>query len=218
MGLERSNGDNLARAQTNAEIDHPDQAVAEGGVAQGSSSQRTSGFEPPDRESAHPVDDGLGTRGFLHTEFGAQESQDATDGAKADAHRSKELQAEPNDIDLRPHGHGLSVVLKLAQAALGRFEVLLGLIMLGFDAGELLAQVTVVIAALLGFGLPLVAAVFELRKLTHRLAGEHGRFCSDAKAPCCEQWMCCDTAFFWFRGGGRCQVEHERLSPALFLL
>ncbi len=32
------------------------------------------------------------------------------------------------------------------------------------------------------------------------------------KTPCCEQWMCCDTAFFSFRGGGRCQVEHERFS------
>ena len=48
-------------------------------------------------------------------------------------------------------------------------------------------------------------------------AGEHCRFCGDAKAPlvktpCCHQWICCDTAFFSFRGGGRCQVEHERFS------
>src|SRR6059058_5213498 len=47
--------------------------------------------------------------------------------------------------------------------------------------------------------------------------GEHCRFCGDAKAPlvktpCCQQWICCDTAFFSFRGGGRCQVEHERFS------
>jgi hypothetical protein len=61
------------------------------------------------------------------------------------------------------------VALKLAQAAWGRFEVLLGLITLGFDAGELLAQGTVGIAALRGFGLPLVAAVCDLGKLTHRL-------------------------------------------------
>ena len=49
------------------------------------------------------------------------------------------------------------------------------------------------------------------------IAGEHCRFCGDAnaplvKTPCCEQWICCDTAFFSFRGGGRCQVEHERFS------
>src|SRR6516165_10170191 len=87
MGIESENGYNLARAQANTEIDHPDQAVAEGGLAQGQASQLTSRFDPPDREAAHPVDDGLGTRGFLHTELGAQESQDATDGAKADANR-----------------------------------------------------------------------------------------------------------------------------------
>ena len=49
------------------------------------------------------------------------------------------------------------------------------------------------------------------------IAGEHGRFCGDAnaplvKTPCCQQWICCDTALVSFRGGGRCQVEHARLS------
>ena len=49
------------------------------------------------------------------------------------------------------------------------------------------------------------------------IAGEHCRFCGDAEAPlvktpCCEQWICCDTAFVSLRGGGYCQVEHERLS------
>ena len=49
------------------------------------------------------------------------------------------------------------------------------------------------------------------------IAGEHCRFWGDAKAPlvktpCCQQWICCDTAFLSFRGGGRCQVEHERFS------
>jgi hypothetical protein len=49
------------------------------------------------------------------------------------------------------------------------------------------------------------------------MAGEHCRFCGDAKAPlvktpCCQPWICCDTAFVSFRGGGRCQVEHERFS------
>src|SRR6266446_9028811 len=39
------------------------------------------------------------------------------------------------------------------------------------------------------------------------IAGEHCRFCGDAKAPlvktlCCDQWICCDTAFVSFRGAG----------------
>src|SRR3989442_2228633 len=49
------------------------------------------------------------------------------------------------------------------------------------------------------------------------IAGEHCRFCGDAKAPlvktpCCQQWICCDTAFVSLRGSGQCQVEHERFS------
>src|SRR3989441_4585511 len=45
------------------------------------------------------------------------------------------------------------------------------------------------------------------------IAGEHCRFCGDAKAPlvktpCCQQWICCDTAFFSFRGGGCCRAGH----------
>src|SRR2546425_6456180 len=49
------------------------------------------------------------------------------------------------------------------------------------------------------------------------MAGEHCRFCRDAsaplvKTPCCQQRICCDTALFSLRGGGRCQVEHERFS------
>src|SRR2546425_1343050 len=47
------------------------------------------------------------------------------------------------------------------------------------------------------------------------IAGEQCRFCGDpsaplVKTPCCQQWICCDTAFVSFRGGRRCQVEHER--------
>ena len=48
-------------------------------------------------------------------------------------------------------------------------EVLLGLLALGFDSSELLAQVTVVVAALLGFGFPLVSAMCDFGKLTHRV-------------------------------------------------
>ena len=49
------------------------------------------------------------------------------------------------------------------------------------------------------------------------IVGEHCRFCGDAKAPlvktpCCDPWMCGDTAFLSLRGGGRCQVEHARFS------
>ena len=167
-GSEPSNGDHLARAQAHAASAHPAQAVTAGGVAPGQSAPLTRRFDPPARESAPPVEDGVGTRGLRHAACRPQESQDATDGAKAAAHHEKAGPAAPNDLDLRPHGHGLRVALKLAQAAWGRFEGLRGLITLGCDAGEVLAQVTVVIAALLGCGFPWVAAVWHLGTLTHR--------------------------------------------------
>ena len=64
-----------------------------------------------------------------------------------------------------------------------------------------------------GAGHPLTAN----RMAAQPIAGEHCRFCGDASAPlvqtpCGPQWICGDTAFFSLRGGGRCQVEHERLS------
>jgi hypothetical protein len=49
------------------------------------------------------------------------------------------------------------------------------------------------------------------------MAGAQCRWCGDASAPgvqtpCCQQWRGCDTACVSLRGGGRCQVEHERLT------
>ena len=90
MGIERYNGSNLARTQAEAAIAHPDEAVAEGGVAQGHASQPTGRCDTHDRESHDPVDDAVGTRSLVEAEFGGQETQDPTDGAQADAHLSKE--------------------------------------------------------------------------------------------------------------------------------
>ncbi len=68
MGVDGQNGSNLARAQANADIDHPDQAVAEGGVGKRQAPQPTSGLNADDRESDEPVDDGLWTRSPLDAE------------------------------------------------------------------------------------------------------------------------------------------------------
>jgi hypothetical protein len=45
------------------------------------------------------------------------------------------------------------------------------------------------------------------RMKAKRIPGEHCRFCGDKSSPlvktrCCEQWICCDTAFVSIRGGG----------------
>ena len=59
--------------------------------------------------------------------------------------------------------------------------------------------------------------ITDNRMAAKPMAGEPGRFGGDAKAPlvktpCGDQWRCGETACFSLRGGGRCQVEHERFS------
>ncbi len=72
MGIQGQHGENLARAQANTDIDYPDEAVAEGGLAQGQASQRTSGLDAHERESDDPVDDGLRTRYALDAQVVGQ--------------------------------------------------------------------------------------------------------------------------------------------------
>ena len=53
------------------------------------------------------------------------------------------------------------------------------------------------------------------------IPGEICRFCGDdsaplVKTPCCDQWICCDTSYLSYRGGGYCQFEHENYSICHF--
>jgi hypothetical protein len=53
------------------------------------------------------------------------------------------------------------------------------------------------------------------------IPGEVCRFCGDdsaplVKTPCCDQWICCDTSYLSYRGGGYCQFEHENYSICHF--
>ena len=53
------------------------------------------------------------------------------------------------------------------------------------------------------------------------LPGKHCHFCEQTDLPlvktrCCQKWVCCDTDFISFRGGGRCQFEHEHYSICHF--
>jgi hypothetical protein len=52
------------------------------------------------------------------------------------------------------------------------------------------------------------------------IAGEHGRFCGDAKAPlvktpCCQQWICCDTAFLCFEAADDAKLSTSVLACAI---
>ncbi len=53
------------------------------------------------------------------------------------------------------------------------------------------------------------------------IPGQRCRFCGNHAAPlvktrCCDQWICCDTAFLSYRGGGYCQFQHEHYSICHF--
>ena len=65
MGVNSQDGQNLARAQANTEIDQPDEAVTKGCLRQGQAPQHTGGIDADDRESYHPINDGLRARCFL---------------------------------------------------------------------------------------------------------------------------------------------------------
>lgn len=55
------------------------------------------------------------------------------------------------------------------------------------------------------------------------IAGEHCRFCGDREAPlvktrCCEQWICCDTAFISFRGAGFAYLNMSIIAPVISII
>src|SRR5713101_4676130 len=65
MGITGQDGHNLARAQANTDVDHPDEAVTKGSLAQGRAPEHTDRFDTDDRESHDPIDDGLRAWRFL---------------------------------------------------------------------------------------------------------------------------------------------------------
>ena len=59
------------------------------------------------------------------------------------------------------------------------------------------------------------------RMLAKKIPNQHCRLCGDPnvaliKTSCCNQWICCDTEEFSYRGGGFCQFEHEHHSQCYF--
>ena len=53
------------------------------------------------------------------------------------------------------------------------------------------------------------------------IPGKHCHLCKETGLPlvkteCCHEWVCCDTEYLSYRGGGRCQFEHEYYSACHF--
>jgi hypothetical protein len=167
MGVKGSHGHHRARAQAKTAIDHPHETVTQGGRAQGEAPQQAGGVDADERESSHPLDDGLRARRFVDAQSEGQETQDARDSAQSDTRSSKEWQGQPDHVHLRPGHPSLPVGLKLAQTRQGRFEGFGGSVSLSTDARELLALVSIAVTSLLGFVFPLSATVCDFGELTH---------------------------------------------------
>jgi len=183
MSIERYNGDNLARAQGNAEIDHPDQAVRKGGLAQREAPKGTGRVDAHDGEPDDPVDNGLWARRFVDAQGQSQEREDARDSPKANACLSKELQSHVDHIDLGHGDEAMQLGLKLTQVGLSLFERLGGPVVLRLEASVLFALVALLLTSLLGFVFPLIPTVFHLRELAHDV-------CSRPRWPRAMEWGC----------------------------
>ena len=129
------------------------------------------GAEAHDGKPGDPIDDRLGTGAILEAQGGGQEPQDSGGGAEADPSDQDQLQGHPHQIDFGQGRQTLVLSLELSETGLRPLEVGGRLIALGSDASELFALISIVVAAHLGFGFPLIATVFDFGELAHdRLA------------------------------------------------
>jgi hypothetical protein len=115
------------------------------------------------RETHHPVDDGLGARGLADAQPVCEYMQDARNSAKADAGAGKQGEGQPHPLRLEDGGPGLFV----AQVLFGLFEGLFGAIALCAQALDFFAQVAIVLGSFFGLVFPLLAALFEFGLLAH---------------------------------------------------
>ena len=167
MGIQGQHSDNRARAQADAAIDHPDQAIGKGGLLQGQAPHGPGRVDADEGEADHPIDDGLRAGGFLDTQSPSEQSQDARDGAKADAGLQKEVQGQGNDVDLGSGGESVELRLERMHAGLGRLEGVGEPSALGLHPSLLSSLVALPLAALLGLLFPLSPAVFHFGALAH---------------------------------------------------
>jgi hypothetical protein len=65
VGIKGQDGQYFARAQANAEVEHPDQAVRRGRLAQAQALEHTGRVDAPDAQAHDPIADGLRTRRCL---------------------------------------------------------------------------------------------------------------------------------------------------------
>ena len=155
------------RPQAHTAIDHPEETIGKGGVAQGQAPQGPSRVEAHDGKPDDPMDDGVRTRCARDAEGPGQESTDARGRAKANASDEKELESHVDHLDCGHGGEAVQLGLELTQAGLRLCERMPGPVGLRREASGVFALVALPLASQFGFVLPLVATGCQLRQLTH---------------------------------------------------
>src|SRR5712692_3831670 len=170
MDINGQDGQDFTCAQANTAIDHPDEAVGKGGLAQREAPKGAGRVETHDGEPEDPIDDGLRARRFVDAQGQSQESEDARDGAKANASVEKKLESQGDHVDLGYGGESMELGLELTQVGLRRLEGGGDSVALRLEASALFALVTLALAALLGFVFPLISTVLHFGELAHHVS------------------------------------------------
>jgi hypothetical protein len=116
------------------------------------------------------MDDGVRARRFVDAQGPSQESEDASDRAKANARDAKELESQGDHVDLGHGSEAMELGLELTQGGLRRFEGGGDSVALRLEASTLFALVTLALAALLGFVFPLISTVLHVGALAHHVS------------------------------------------------
>jgi len=169
VGVGGQDGAHLPHTQADADIDHPQQTMGKRRLAQGQACESAGRVETDDRESYHPSDDGLRARGVLDAKSPGESTQDARDGAKANARHEKELPGQQDHVHLGLGDASLRWARELTQTRLGRFEGCGGAVAFGCEASDLFPLVAIVVAALRRFVFPLMSTVLDCGELTHHV-------------------------------------------------
>jgi hypothetical protein len=166
-GVKGQDGHHLARAQANTAGNPPDEPVTQGLRSEGEALEQAGRFDADDREAHAPMEARLRTRRFGEAKGPSAETQATSDGAQSTARHQKELESKKTSRHLRPGDKSLGVVRTLTQRRLRLGDGLRGSVPLGGDAGDLFARVALSVTSWLGFGLPRISTVGDLRKLPH---------------------------------------------------
>jgi hypothetical protein len=163
VGIEHQHTAQLARAECDAGIKHPDQPVGAGEQVPGSALKQRDRLQAHHRETHDPVDDGLGARGLAEVQPVCQSMQHARHGAKADASACKQGESQPHPLGREDGGPALLV----APGLFGLVEGLFGQVALLAKTLEFFAQVAMVLGSFCGVLFPLLAALCACGWLAH---------------------------------------------------